>query len=76
MRARQQEIEARKYWIEQMEAAASFMEYILDTSVVDCGEPLVSLPAAVQRTDVEVVFSKTRLAGRLDRQFYLSIRVT
>jgi D-alanyl-D-alanine dipeptidase len=63
--------DARLYWIEQMEAAASFMERILDTPIADCGETLVSLPETVRRADVEILFSDTRLAGHLDRQFYL-----
>lgn len=67
----QREEQARSYWIEQMEAAAAFMSRVLDMPVRDCGEPMVFLPEAVRRAGVEVVFSDTLLAGRLERRFYL-----
>ncbi|UCG00107.1 MAG: hypothetical protein JSV89_11335 [Spirochaetaceae bacterium] len=71
MSSARRESEARRYWIEQMEAAASFMERILDTPSQECGEQLVSLREAVRQSGMEVLFSESPLAGRLDRQFYL-----
>ena len=61
----------RAYWIEQMEAAAGFMEDMKVRPVAECGEPLASLKAAVAAAAVEVAFSATRLAGRFDRLFHL-----
>lgn len=61
----------RAYWIEQMDAAARFMEEMKARPVAECGEPLASLKAAAAAASVEVAFSKTRLAGRFDRLFHL-----
>jgi D-alanyl-D-alanine dipeptidase len=71
MRSSKEQNEARAYWIEQMEAAASLMERILTTPSPDCGEQLVPLREAAARAGIEVLFSESRLAGRLERQFYL-----
>ena len=62
---------ARKYWSEQMEAAAAFMERILATPVQECGETMVYLPDTAKQAGVEVLFSDSLLAGRFERQFYL-----
>ena len=61
----------RAYWIEQMEAAHDFMSRVLDYPVQECGEPLVSLPAASAAAGVEVAFSESLMAGRHPRLFYL-----
>jgi D-alanyl-D-alanine dipeptidase len=71
MSSSRQENEARTYWTEQMEAAASFMEHVLETPTQECGEPLVSLREAASRAGTPVVFSETRLADRMNRRFYL-----
>ena len=71
MTSKQYEQKARRYWKEQMEAAVSFMEQILDTPVQECGEKMVYLPDAADRAGVEIHFSESHLAGRFDRQFYL-----
>jgi D-alanyl-D-alanine dipeptidase len=47
------------------------MEQILDTPARECGEKMVYLPEAADQAGVEALFSKSRLAGRFDRQFYL-----
>ncbi len=62
---------ARAYWIQEMEAATQFMEQVLAAPVQECGQELASLPAAVQRESVEVVFSDTPFPGGFERQFYL-----
>ena len=71
MTSKRYEQKARKYWKEQMEAAVAFMEQILDTPARECGEKMVYLPEAADQAGVEALFSKSRLAGRFDRQFYL-----
>ena len=71
MTSKQYEQKARRYWKEQMEEAVSFIEQVLDTPVQECGEKMVSLPDVAQQAGVEVLFSKSLLAGRFDRQFYL-----
>ena len=71
MTPKQYEQKARKYWSDQMEAAVSFMEQILDTPLQECGEKMVYLPDEARQAGVEVLFSESLLAGRFDRQFYL-----
>lgn len=71
MASKQYEQKARRYWKEQMEAAVSFMEKILDIPVQECGEKMVYLPDAAQQAGVEILFSESLLADRFDRQFYL-----
>lgn len=71
MTPKQFERKARRYWIDQMEAAVSFMEQILDTPLQERGEKMAYLPDAAQQAGVQVIFSESFLAGRFDRQFYL-----
>ena len=71
MTSKQHEQKARRYWKEQMEAAVSFMEQILDTPVHECGEKMVYLPDVAGQQGIEILFSESRLADRFDRQFYL-----
>jgi len=61
----------RRYWTDQMDRAHAFMTAILAYPVADCGERLLSLPTAAAAAGVEVHFAETKIAGDLDRQFYL-----
>jgi hypothetical protein len=66
---RADEIQRRAYWIQQMDAAYDFMAAVNEYPVADCGERLVSLQNAVGETNIEIVFSESQLAGKLDRLF-------
>ena len=66
------EVARRAYWTQQLEAAYAFMfESILPYSVVECGEPFVSLREAAAQADVIVAFSSLKHVNDLDRLFYL-----
>jgi D-alanyl-D-alanine dipeptidase len=54
-----------------MERAHAFMTAILAYPVADCGEALVPLRESAGAAGVEVCFAGSRIAGGLDRQFYL-----
>jgi D-alanyl-D-alanine dipeptidase len=59
----------RAYWVEQMELAYQFMQSVREYPVRECGEPLASMVEAAD--NVEVEFSTSKIAGDLDRVFYL-----
>jgi len=61
----------RAYWASQLDAAYAFMDRAMEYPVAECGEPVVSLEEAVADAAVEVTFSSTRIAGTLERVFYL-----
>jgi len=61
----------RAFWAQQLDAAHVFMERVMDYSVEECCEPVVSLREAAQDGGVTVAFSTTKIAGRLDRHFVL-----
>jgi len=54
-----------------MEAGYAFMDKILEYPVAECMERLVSLPEVVGTAGVIVEFSRTRIAGKYERLFYL-----
>ena len=61
----------RAFWTERMDAAHDFMNAIRDYPVEECGERVVSVPAAAEDAGVEVVFSETKVAGAFDRMFFM-----
>lgn len=71
MPKRREDSERRAYWKAQMEAAFGMMEAVLVYPVAECGERLVSLEAAAQRTGAKIEFAAEKLAGRFERLFYI-----
>ncbi len=63
--------ERRAYWTEQMELGYEMVEQLMAFPVDECGEGFGSIPEAAQAAGVEVLFSKTKIAGDLDRVFFL-----
>jgi D-alanyl-D-alanine dipeptidase len=61
----------RAYWAEQMQAGYELVQRVLPFEVVECGEPLASIPEAADAAGVEMLFSTTKIAGELDRIFYI-----
>jgi len=68
---RPDEDQRRAYWTEQMDAAGELNEQFLRYPVAECGEPLMSLPAATGAAGVEVVFSATKHISGRDHLFFL-----
>jgi len=61
----------RAYWTEQLELGYGMVEELLAFPVEECGEAFASLTDAADATGVEMQFSNSKIAGDLDRVFYL-----
>jgi D-alanyl-D-alanine dipeptidase len=61
----------RAYWAEQMELGYAFVQQLLAFPVQECGEPFASLPNAAAAAGVEMLFSTSKIAGDLDRVFFM-----
>lgn len=61
----------RTYWAEQMELGYAFVERLLEFPVSECNEGFASIREAVESSDVEILFSESKIAGDLDRVFYM-----
>lgn len=61
----------RAYWTEQLELGYEMVEQLLAYPVEECGEGFASLSDAASEAGVEMFFSDTKIAGDLDRVFYL-----
>lgn len=62
---------ARAYWADQMEQGYELVQKIMAFEVEECGEGFASLPDAVAADGVEIQFSTSKIAGELDRVFYI-----
>lgn len=67
----QDEAARRAYWTAQMEQGHAMVEQLVAFPVEECGEPFASLPDAAAEAGVEMLFSSTKIAGDLDRVFFL-----
>lgn len=67
----QDESSRRAYWAEQMELGYALVEQTMSFEVQECGEGFVSIPEAAQALGVEMWFSESKIAGELDRVFYI-----
>ncbi|MDG1896718.1 MAG: M15 family metallopeptidase [Fuerstiella sp.] len=63
--------ERREYWAAQMELGYEFVERLLEFPVNECNEGFASIREAVEASDVEVLFSDSKIAGDLDRVFFM-----
>ena len=61
----------REYWAEQMQLGYDLVEVVLPFVVNECGEGFGSIPDAAENAGVEMAFSTSKIAGDLDRVFYM-----
>lgn len=61
----------REYWAEQMEQGYALVEQLLAFPVEECGERFASLEEAAVSSGVEMLFSSSKIAGDLDRVFFM-----
>lgn len=62
---------ARAYWAEQMEKGYELVQRIMAFAVQESGEGFASLQDAVADDRVEIHFSTSKIAGELDRVFFI-----
>ena len=61
----------RAYWAEQMELGYELVQKIIAFEVRECGEGFASLRDAATAGGVEMQFSTSKIAGALDRVFFM-----
>ncbi len=61
----------RAYWTEQLELGYGMVEELLTFPVEECGEGFASIPEAAEAAGVEMQFSQSKIAGDLDRVFFI-----
>lgn len=61
----------RAYWAEQMQQGYDLIQHVLPFPVQECGEPFASLRDAAESAGVEMLFSESKIAGGLDRIFFM-----
>ncbi|MEN3944163.1 M15 family metallopeptidase [Prosthecobacter sp. SYSU 5D2] len=61
----------RAYWADQMEAGYAMVQKLISFPVNECGERFASIPDAAAAAGVEMLFSTSKIAGDLDRVFFL-----
>ena len=61
----------RAYWAEQMELGYALVEKLIAMPIDECGERFASIPAAAKAAGVEMRFSVSKIAGELDRVFFI-----
>jgi D-alanyl-D-alanine dipeptidase len=61
----------RAYWAEQMQLGYDLIQVVLPFEVRECGEGLASIPDAAETAGVEMLFSDSKIAGDLERVFFM-----
>jgi D-alanyl-D-alanine dipeptidase len=61
----------RSYWAEQMEQGYAIVQKLIEFPVNECGERFASIPDAAAAANVEMLFSTSKIAGDLDRVYFL-----
>src|SRR5690348_14120598 len=61
----------RAYWTEQMELGYEMVQKLIAFPVNECGERFASIPEAAAAAHVEMLFSTSKIAGDLDRVFFM-----
>ncbi len=61
----------REYWTQQMELGYEMVEQLLAFPVQECGEKFASITEVAAAAGVEMLFSDSKIAGDLDRVFYM-----
>ena len=61
----------RAYWADQMEQGYAIVQKLIEFPVDECGERFASIPDAASAANVEMLFSTSKIAGDLDRVYFL-----
>lgn len=61
----------RAYWADLMEQGYEVVQKVLKLEVRECGEGFASLPDAAESAGIEMLFSTSKIAGELDRVFFM-----
>lgn len=61
----------RAYWADQMEQGYAIVQKLIEFPVNECGERFASIPDAAAAEEVEMLFSTSKIAGDLDRVYFL-----
>ena len=61
----------RAYWAEQMQLGYELIQRTLPFEVRECGEGFASIPHAAELAGVEMLFSDSKIAGDIDRVFFM-----
>ncbi len=61
----------RAYWAEQMELGYEIVQKLIAFPVNECGERFASIPEAAAAANVEMLFSTSKIAGDLERVYFL-----
>ena len=59
------------YWAEQMELGYEIVQKLIAFPVNECGERFASIPQAAAAANVEMLFSTSKIAGDLERVYFL-----
>jgi len=71
MNTPEDEAARRAYWADQMEQGYAMVEQLVAFPVNECGERFASLPETAKAAGVEMLFSDSKIAGDLDRVFFM-----
>ena len=61
----------RAYWAEQMQLGYELVQKMMPFEVLECGQGFASIPEEASASGVEMLFSDTKIAGDLDRVFFI-----
>ncbi|WP_417733044.1 M15 family metallopeptidase [Rosistilla oblonga] len=61
----------RDYWAQQMQLGYDLIQQIIPFEVHECCEGFASLPDAAERAGIEMQFSESKIAGELERVFFV-----
>lgn len=61
----------RAYWTQQLELGYEMVEKLIAFPVAECGEGFASITEAADAAGVEMWFSDTKIAGDMDRVYYM-----
>jgi len=65
----------RRYWAEQMELGYALVETVMPFEVKESGESFASIPQAAAEAGVEMAFSDSKIAGELERVYFIRERL-
>lgn len=61
----------RAYWAQQLQLGYDMIQQVLPLEVRECCEGLESIPDAAHSAGVEMLFSQSKIAGDIDRLFFI-----
>lgn len=68
---RPDEAARRAYWTQQMDLGSELIQQVLAFPFEECGEGFASLRDAAESSGVEMQFSDSKIAGQLDRVYFM-----